>query len=160
MRPRAFQLSLLGFVAFAALSGACGEEKICSRNLRLAVRVHVTSPAGLPIDRVTAEQSHEIECGFSSSPDDAGSDRMYRCHEQGGGLYTVRVYSGDAVWTSAVHVDANECHTTEIKDVDVTLDPNHAGQDDDQDDEDHEDDKDGDLDSDERGDDGQAGHGR
>ena len=126
MRPRAFQLSLFGF---AALVGACGEEKICTDELRLAIRVYVTSPEGLPIDRVTAEQSHEIACSFSSAPQgaDAGSDRMYRCHEQGGGVYTVRVYSGDETWTASVHIDANECHTQEIKDVRVVLDPADHG---------------------------------
>jgi hypothetical protein len=124
MRPRAFQLSLFGF---AALLGACGEEKICTDEPRLAIRVYVTSPEGLPIDRVTVQLTHEIECSLSSTPHDAGSDRMYRCREQGGGVYTVRVYSGDEVWNAAVHIDANECHTTEIKDVGVVLDPNDHG---------------------------------
>lgn len=126
MRARAFQWSLCGF---AALFSACGEETICTDELRLAVRVHVTSPEGLAIDRVTAERSHEMACSFSSMPQgaDAGSDGMYRCREQGGGVYTVRVYSGDEVWTAAVHIDANECHTTEIKDVRVVLDPEDHG---------------------------------
>ena len=113
-----------------ALLGACGEETICTDELRLAIRVYVTSPEGLPIDRVTAERSHEMACSFSSAQGtDAGSDRMYRCHEQqgGGGVYTVRVYSGDEVWTAAVYIDANECHTTEIKDVRVVLDPEDHG---------------------------------
>ncbi len=127
MRPSAVQWMLLGTVA---LLGACGEERICTRDLHVAIRVHVTSPAGLPIDQVTAEQSQEIECEFSSAADDAGSDRMYRCHEQGGGGYTVRVYSDDDVWSTAVQIDANECHTTQIKDVDVVLDPDDANVDD------------------------------
>jgi hypothetical protein len=123
MRALASQLSLLGF---AVLFGACGEETICTDELRIAARVHVTSPEGLPVDRVTAEQSHEIECWFSSAPEESGVDRMYRCAEQGGGVYTIRAYSGDRVWTEEVHIDANECHTTEIKDVDLVLDPRTA----------------------------------
>lgn len=123
MRPTPLQLSLTGL---AALFGACGEETICTNEARIAVRVHVTSPDNLPIDRVTAQQSHEIECWFSSITDDSGADRTYRCTEQGGGEYTIRAYSGDDVWTATAHIDANECHTTEIKDVDLVLDPKDA----------------------------------
>jgi hypothetical protein len=126
MRAIAVQLSVLAVaVVSAAMLGACSGEHICTEEERIAVRVHVSSPFGLPSDRVTAEQDHEMVCAFSSSSDDATTDFMYRCAEQGEGIYIIRAYSGDQVWSARVHVNANECHTTEIKDVDLVLDPAH-----------------------------------
>jgi len=111
-------------VVLAALIGGCRGELVCTSEVRVAVRVNIASPDYLPVERVTAERSHEVDCGPSSSIEsDASTDEMYRCNEQGGGEYTIRVYSGDQVWTDKAHVDANECHTTEIADVDIMMDP-------------------------------------
>jgi hypothetical protein len=142
MHPTTVQLSVLPLaMAWATVLGACSGERICTEEERLAVRVHVASPFGLPVDRVTAERDHEMVCAFSATVDDAGTDLMFRCNEQGEGTYTVRAYSGKRVWSAQVHIDANECHTTEIEDVDLVLDP-------------------GEVDAVESGAQGQAGHGR
>jgi hypothetical protein len=113
--------------SFAALTLACGGELVCTQEQRVAVRVHVSSPRDqdLPVVRVTADNGREDVCE-SSSEADASSAGTYRCNEQGGGEYTIRVYSDALTWTTRVDVDANECHTTEIKDVDVVLDPQTA----------------------------------
>lgn len=110
-------------VVFAALIGACSGELVCTEEQRVAVRVNISSPDDLPVERVTADRSSEIDCDPSSAEYDASTDERYRCTEQGGGEYTIRVYSGDQVWTHEVHVHANECHTTEIADVDIVMDP-------------------------------------
>jgi len=109
-------------VVFAALIGACRGELVCTEEIRVAVRVHISSPDYLPVDRVTAERSRESDCDASSIESDASTDETYRCNEQGGGEYTIRVYSGDQVWTNEAYVRANECHTTEIADVDILMD--------------------------------------
>jgi hypothetical protein len=109
-------------VAFAALVGACSGELVCTEELRVAVRVHISSPENLPVDLVTADHRQEQECGSSSMESDS-PDGIYRCSEQGGGDYTIRVYSGDLVWSQGIEIDANECHTTEIRDVDIVMDP-------------------------------------
>lgn len=109
-------------VAFAALIGGCSGELVCSEEPRVAVRVHISSPKKLPVDLVTADHREERECESSSATSDSPGG-IYRCKEQGGGDYTIRVYSGDLVWSQGVEVAANECHTTEIKDVDIAMDP-------------------------------------
>jgi hypothetical protein len=126
MRSTAVQSRVLPLaVACAALIGACSGEQVCTEEERIAVRVHVQSPFGFRVDGVTAQQDHEMICALSSSADDATTDLMFRCTEQGEGIYTIRVYSGDTIFSGRVHVDANECHTTEIKDVDFVLSPDH-----------------------------------
>jgi hypothetical protein len=123
MRTAALSLRVLGL---AALLSACGGELVCTEEERVAVRVHVSSPSGLPIDSITAEHEDEAQCEPSSRETDGSPDGVYRCMEQGGGRYTIRVYSGDLCWTTHVDVSANECHTTEIGNVDVVMDPDAA----------------------------------
>jgi hypothetical protein len=103
--------------------------KNSSARRSVAVRVHVSSADELPVDRVTAELSHERDCAVSLESD-ASAYGIYRCTEQGGGSYTIRVYSGDKTWSTNVRVTANECHTLEIKDVEISLDPASADHDD------------------------------
>jgi hypothetical protein len=123
MRSIVFLLSVVGL---SLLAPACDGELICTEELRVAVRVHISSPEDLPVDRVTADLKRETECESFSLETDASGEGIYRCNEQGGGRYTIRVYSGDMSWSTGVSVTANECHTTEIKDVDVVLDPASA----------------------------------
>jgi hypothetical protein len=124
MRRIVFPASLLVFVG---LSAGCGGELICTDELHVAVRVHISSPDAQPVDRVTADNRKEETCESMSIEADASApDSTYRCNEQGGGDYTIRVYSGAAMWSAHIEVEANECHTVEIQDVDVVLDPNIA----------------------------------
>jgi len=123
MRTAVLSLRLLGW---AALLSACSGELVCTEEQRVAVRVHVSSPDGLPVDGVTADQESERACGASSLESDASPNGVFRCLEQGGGRYTIRVYSGNLCWTANVHVPANECHTTEIANVAMVMDPRTA----------------------------------
>lgn len=118
--------SLLRVFGLAALLSACSGELVCTEEQRVAVRVHVSSPVGLAVDGVTAEHDHEMPCGASSVESDASPTGVFRCLEQGGGRYTIRVYSGDLCWTAHVKVAANECHTTEIANVAIVMDPDTA----------------------------------
>jgi hypothetical protein len=127
MRSIVFPLSVVGL---SLLSPACDGELVCTQELRVAVRVHVSSPDELPVERVTADLKREADCESFSIETDASAEGIYRCNEQGGGRYTIRVYSGDLVWRTESHVTANECHTLEIEDVDVVLDPASAEHDD------------------------------
>jgi hypothetical protein len=119
-------VSLLYALGLAALTSACSGELVCTEEQRVAVRVHVSSPAGLAVDGVTAEQDAEMACGASSVESHASPTGVFRCMEQGGGRYTIRVYSGDLCWTAHVNVMANECHTTEIGNVAIVMDPDTA----------------------------------
>lgn len=119
-------VSLLRLLSLAALLGACSGELVCTQEQRVAVRVHVSSPDGLPVDNVTADQEGEKQCDVSSVENAATPTGVYRCMEQGGGKYTIRVYSGDLCWTANVDVTANECHTTDIGNVAIVMDPDTA----------------------------------
>lgn len=102
---------------------ACGDEE-CSAEQRVAIELTVTG-AG-PIDRVTAELESEEECGTGRFSSPIGSfsapDQAYNCWEQGGGVYTVRVYSGAAVHEMQVEIEADECHIKERASVTIDLD--------------------------------------
>lgn len=115
----------LRVLCLAALFSACSGELVCTAEDRVAVRVNVSSPSGLPVDSITADRTREAECGESSG-EAQQSDGVFRCMEQGGGQYTIRVYSGNLCWTTQVDVHANECHTTDIANVDIVMDPNTA----------------------------------
>jgi hypothetical protein len=92
----------------------------CTAELRTAVQVTVTAEGGLTIDRVTAERGKEHDC--EPWDDVAVNPALYSCHEQGGGKYTVRVYSGMLTWTRSVEVpeDDDGCHVTETKELEIT----------------------------------------
>jgi hypothetical protein len=101
--------------AGCAAVAACGDDE-CKPELRIAAEVIVTG-AG-PIDKVTIELESEKECG---SFFDQGVGQVFTCWEQGGGLYTVRVYSGDVVREKQVEIEADECHIKERASLQIDL---------------------------------------
>ncbi|HEX6243839.1 MAG TPA: hypothetical protein VFZ61_23150 [Polyangiales bacterium] len=115
---RFFLVGVLGVGALAL--GACKDDG-CSDELKIALEVHVTAPATVTVDRVTAELETEQECG--SFRDRITDERVWTCYEQGGGQYKVRVYSGDQEVTQETQrVEADECHITERETMYITLD--------------------------------------
>ena len=113
----------LGFVA----AFGCGDDWVnCTLELRTAVTVTVTAPPSLRIDKVTARRAGVDECEAFGGDLDAGRYPTYHCHEQGGGTYVVTVHSGSLTWTDSVSVPADECHTTENKELHFVLDPETA----------------------------------
>lgn len=101
--------------ACCALVSACGDDE-CTAELRIAAEVTVTGTGR--IDKVTIELESEEECGSFFDPN---VGQVFTCWEQGGGLYTVRVYSGDMVREKQVQIDADECHIMERVSVQVDL---------------------------------------
>src|ERR1044071_591641 len=81
---------VLACVGCCALA-SCGDDD-CSAEQLVAVEVMVSGSG--PIDKVTVERKAEEECG---SFFDAELGQVFTCWEQGGGTYTVRVYSGERV---------------------------------------------------------------
>lgn len=102
--------------AWCVVAFACGDDE-CSAEQRVAVQVLVNG-AG-PIDKITVELEREEECG---SFRDANLGQVYTCWEQGGGLYTVRVYSGDEVHEEQIEIEADECHIKQRESVTIDLD--------------------------------------
>jgi hypothetical protein len=94
---------------------ACGDDE-CKPELRIAAEVIITGIGR--IDKVTIELESEKECGSFYDP---GLGQVYTCWEQGGGLYTVRVYSGDTVREKQVEIAADECHIEERASVQIDL---------------------------------------
>ena len=90
-----------GCIALAA----CGDDQ-CSAGQRVAINVMISGSA--PVDKVTAELEFEEECGFNRQV-----GQVFTCWEQGGGTYTVRVYSGDMVHEEEIEIEADECHIKE-----------------------------------------------
>jgi hypothetical protein len=80
-----------------------GEERDCTTDLQ-RFPVEVTSPEGLTVDRVTAENGVVEECAPSATA------VSYDCDEQGAGEYVVRVYSGARTWTQTVELTHDGCH--------------------------------------------------
>ena len=105
-----------------ALLAGCGSSNMCTADLRTAVRVHISSPDGLPVSAVTVSNHGEQPCETFASAD-ASSDLEYDCYEQGGGIYTVHVESGSMTWTKSVSIAADSCHVTEQKTLEFVLDP-------------------------------------
>ena len=78
MRRIVFLASLLVSVA---MSAGCGGEFVCTDELHVAVRVHISSPDALPVDRVSAENRKEETCESMSIEADASApDSTYRCN--------------------------------------------------------------------------------
>ena len=98
-----------------AMGVACEDDVVCTAYLG-AFTVRVTSPEGLVVDRVTAERAGVAECDHY-----VGSE--FICHEQGGGEYTVKVHSGDLVWTDRVTFkeDDDGCHIVVDKEVEIEM---------------------------------------
>lgn len=115
------QRKVIPIAVVAAVLAAC-DPVYCTAELRTAVAVHVSSSSGLEPDSVTAERLSEQSC-TSYPVSDAGDDGHFVCHEQGAGIYTVRVTSGSLTWTQTVDVEADECHTTEVEELHFELDP-------------------------------------
>jgi hypothetical protein len=101
--------------AGCAVVAACGDDE-CKPELRIAAEVIVTGTG--PIDKVTIELESEKECDFFVDP---GLGQVFTCSEQGGGLYTVRVYSGDTVREKQVEIEADECHIKERASLQIDL---------------------------------------
>jgi hypothetical protein len=100
--------------ASCVVAFGCGDDE-CSAEQRVALEVIVGS-AG-PIDKVTVELEDEEECGTGrssgASPSFSDPELVYTCWEQGGGVYTVRVYSGTEVYEEQIEIEADECHIKE-----------------------------------------------
>jgi hypothetical protein len=112
---------------------ACRTEQLaCTTELRIAVVVGVSSPHGLAIDAVTATNHHTRECEADAPARndlgkiDSSAAVQYQCGEDGGGTYAVSVGSGSLTWTQKVHVNADACHTTEMKMLTFVLEPRMA----------------------------------
>lgn len=109
--------------ALLVLLAACGDDAECADEIRIAATVSVQAPAGVKVDQVTIERRAEETCGSVSTRE---GELLYTCWEQGGGgTYTVRVYSGDGVWTNSVEIESASCHVKERAELsfDLSLDP-------------------------------------
>jgi hypothetical protein len=98
---------------------------------RAPIHVSVSSPQALPIDQVTATRIHEKPCTINtiSQAGASGSGEKndeYVCWEDGGGTYVVRVHSGAETWTQEINIQADACHTQEVKQLTFVLDPQTA----------------------------------
>lgn len=96
---------------------ACGDEGDCTAEQKIAIQVYVTGIGH--VDKVTGELDAEEECG---SFRDANGDQVYTCWEQGPGVYTVRVYSGDEVHSKEIEVEAYKCHVKQRVESIIDLD--------------------------------------
>jgi len=102
---------------------ACGDDVVCTSELRAAVLVVLTSPEGLPVDSVTAEHGSVFDCKMISGFVGKEASGHYACWEEGGGEYTVRIHSGALVWTRKVSVveEGDGCHVKEAADITLAL---------------------------------------
>ncbi len=102
-------------VLLSSIAGACEDDVPCTANI-VSFQIIVSSPEGLPIDRVTAERERVDDCTAVGAV-------TYSCHEQGGGDYTIRVYSGDLVWTRETTLDEDEdgCHLEQSQSTEIEL---------------------------------------
>jgi hypothetical protein len=135
MKSRLDGHSSILLLASMLTSSACSDSITCTFDQKLAITVQVQYTQGLEPDLVTAAQSaRPQECWNTDEfARDAGgsasgvpSVNTYHCHEQGGGEYVVRVVSGNLSWTQSVDIAANQCHTTEHKELRFVLDPSDA----------------------------------
>ena len=113
--------TLLAITGLLALLGACSDKKDCNSELMIAVELDLTVPEGVTVTRVTAENEAERECEFTRDENNT-ERRLYACYGQGGGDYTIRVYSGDdVIYTETDEVDADECKVNEraLSEVDL-----------------------------------------
>jgi hypothetical protein len=113
----------MGLVAVVLTVVACADEP-CPPILFTAVRVHVTSSAGLEPDSVTASQGIKSECHrLPPEGDVAGVDATFACHEMRDELYVIQVTSGSLTWTQSTTVASDGCHVAEAKELEFELDP-------------------------------------
>lgn len=109
MRPRLESAALAALFPFVV--AACGDDSKCGDEVRIAASVTVSAPAGMVVDDVTIEKNREELCGTVSTRDQR---TVYQCWEQGGGgLYVVRVYSGERVWSASREIEGASCHVRE-----------------------------------------------
>jgi hypothetical protein len=108
----------LGMVALSIFA-ACGEDagKACTDNL-VMVQVEVIAPADLVIDRVTVENSQEVEC----TRDDGETEPRtgsggYDCPEQAGGAYDFVVESGEERFTQSAVFEHDGCHIVDPEEI-------------------------------------------
>ncbi|MFT3924552.1 MAG: hypothetical protein QM778_18580 [Myxococcales bacterium] len=109
----------------ASMVGACGNDGVvCTTNI-VSFEIRVSSPEGLPVEHVTAEQNRESECMSTSEGGDASLGGAYPCWEQGSGEYVLRVRSGDRTWTRRVTVKedpaSDGCHIEMGQGFDIEL---------------------------------------
>lgn len=121
---RAVALSSAAALA-SMLAFGCSDTSthVCTTELRTAVSVSIDAN-GLPISSVTATNQSEAPCTRLSASE--ASPVEYACYEQGGGIYVIRVSSGSETWTKSVTVAADECHTTEQKNLAFVLESDTA----------------------------------
>jgi hypothetical protein len=95
---------------------SCSDDD-CTPVQLVAVDVMISGTG--PIDKVTGELETEEECGSFFDED---GNQIFTCWEQGGGTYTVRVYSGDRVVEEQIAVEADACHIKERAWLNIDLD--------------------------------------
>ena len=116
--------TLPALTALSLTAGGCDDGK-CKQDERIAIELTVRNVAGRNLE-VTAEldANGEQSCDRISDLNvgiEAGG-RIYTCIEQGGGTYTVRVYSDDVVLhEEEIEIEADECHIKELARVEVDL---------------------------------------
>lgn len=107
-------LGALALVAACDNGSKCDEEKI-------AIELQLIVPDGTSIEKVTVELKDEQECGTVYDP---AMGKLYTCWEQGGGTYTLRVYSaGQVIHTQEVELESDGCHIKErlMTEIDLTI---------------------------------------
>lgn len=125
MASRQIGLGASLVIAACSLAGGGCDDGGCKREQRIAVELTVRNLAGRDIE-VTAELDGNGEQSCDRTSDlnvgVAAGGRVFTCIEQGGGTYTIRVYSDDNVLhEEQLEVEADECHIKELVKAEVDL---------------------------------------
>lgn len=112
-------------IAACTLTASGCDDGGCKREQRIAIELTVRNLAGRDVE-VTAELDGKGEQSCDRTSDlnvgIAAGGRVFTCIEQGGGSYTVRVYSEDnVIHEEQIEVEADECHIKELVKAEIDL---------------------------------------